>query len=230
MYMLQEITKSHVLPSRSCILVGQSFFGGGHFASTMSSHNFLFYVKIVCNQYESGHALFCEFTSCTGIFNRGKEMLDYICASGGNSQIHGYLIHSIQFADSDTTATFWQFQGTIVTQLCLLRDLQVVVAIVLTDHDDQWVKSFVTYLKSKGQKTSQTDISFLEQCNTIAGACHIIISVHSSCASTAESLVLKEPLPTPPRPIDLSLWEPFNRPEHLDSLAKDDINSCHQDI
>ncbi len=112
-------------------------FGGGHFAATISSHNFPFCVKIACNQYESGCALFCEFTSCTGIFNSRNKMLDYICASGDKSQIHGYLIHSIQFTDSDTIATSWQLQGTIVAQLRSLCDLQVIVATVLPNHDGQ---------------------------------------------------------------------------------------------
>ncbi len=90
------------------------YFGGGCFASTISSHNLPFCVKMECNQYKSGSALFCEFMPCTGIFNSRNKMLHYICASVDNSQIHGYLIHSIQFLDSDTTATFWQLQGTIV--------------------------------------------------------------------------------------------------------------------
>jgi hypothetical protein len=77
-------------------------------------------------------------------------MLDHIHASGDTSQIHGYLIHSLRFKDSDTTSTFWQLQGTIVAQLRSLRDLQVVIAIVLTDHDGRCVTSFVTSLKSKG--------------------------------------------------------------------------------
>jgi hypothetical protein len=62
-------------------------------------------------------------------------MLDYIRGSEDTSQIHGYLIHSLCFNDSKTTSKFWQLQGTIVTQLWALRDLQVVVAIVLSDHD-----------------------------------------------------------------------------------------------
>jgi hypothetical protein len=62
-------------------------------------------------------------------------MLDYIRGSGDTSQIHGDLIHSLCFKDSKTTSTFWQLQGTIVTQLQALHDFQVVVAIVLSDHD-----------------------------------------------------------------------------------------------
>jgi hypothetical protein len=51
-------------------------FGGGHFVSTILSHNLPFCVKIACNQYKSGRALFCEFTLCPRIFNSGNEMLD----------------------------------------------------------------------------------------------------------------------------------------------------------
>jgi hypothetical protein len=106
----------------------------------------------------------------------------------------------------------------------------MVVAIVLPDHDGQLVKPLVTSLKFKGWKISHTDISFPEQGNTIAGASHVIIGVHSSCAFTVKSLVFKEPPSTSPHPIGLSIWEPINRPEHLVSLDKDDLNFCCQDI
>ncbi len=92
-------------------------FGGGHFASTIILRNLPFCVSLACNQYESGCALFQEFTSCDAIFASGTEMLDYIHGSGDTSQIHGYLIHSFCFKDSKTTSTFWQLQGTIVIQL-----------------------------------------------------------------------------------------------------------------
>ncbi len=197
---------------------------------TTSSLNLPFCVKITCDQYESGHALFREFTSCNKIFISGNEMLDYICASGDTSQIHGYLIHSSRFTNSNATSTFWQLQSTIVAQLHSLRDLQVVVAIIHPDHNGQSIKSFVTSLKPKDWKISQTDVSFPEQGDTIAGTCQVIIGVHSSSASTIKPLLLKEPPPTPPCPIGLSIWEPFNRPEHLVSLAKDDDDFIRQDV
>jgi hypothetical protein len=205
-------------------------FGGEHFVSTISSHNLPFCVKIACNQYKSGRALFPEFISCPRIFNSGNKMLDHICALGDTSQIHSYLIHSLCFKDSDTTSTFWQLQGTIVAQLPSLRDLQVVIAIVLPDHDGQCVTSFVTSLKSKGWRITHSDVSYPDQGNTIAGACQVLIGVHTSCASIVEPIFLKEPPPTSTCPIDLSIWEPFNRPEHSVSLAKDDEDFCRQDV
>jgi hypothetical protein len=205
-------------------------FGGGHFALTISSRNLPFCVKIACDQYKSGGALFQEFTSCNRIFISRDEMLDYIRASGDTFQIHGYLIHASQFTDSDATSTFWQLQSTIVAQLRSLHDLQVVVAIVHPDHDGQSVKSFVTSLKPKCWKISWTDVSFPEQGNTIAGICQVIIGVHSSSASTVEPLLLKEQPPTPPHPISLSIWEAFNRREHSVSLAKDNDDFICQDV
>jgi hypothetical protein len=157
-------------------------------------------------------------------------MLDHIRASGDTSQIHSYLIHSLCFKDSDTTSTFWQLHGTIVAQLRSLRDLQVVVAIVLTDHDGRCVTSFVTSLKSKGWRITHSDVSYPDQGNTIAGACQVLIGVHTSCVPIIEPIFLKEPPPTSTRPIGLSIWEPFNQPEHLVSLAKDDEDFCQQDV
>jgi hypothetical protein len=110
-------------------------FGRGHFALTISSHNLPFCVKIACDQYKSGRALFREFTLYNRIFISGNEILDYICTAGKTSQIHCYLIHSSQFTNSDATSTFWQLQSTIVAQLCSLHDLHVVLAIVHPDHD-----------------------------------------------------------------------------------------------
>jgi hypothetical protein len=205
-------------------------FGGGHFSSTIISRNLPFCVSLACDQYKSGHALFREFTSCNTIFASGTEMLNYIRGSGDVSQIHGYLIHSLCFKDSETTSTFSQLQGTIVSQLRMLRDLQVVVAIVLSDHNSRCVTSFVRTINSNGWKILKHDISFPAQGNSVAGACHIIIGIHSSCASTAQPLLLKEAPPTSPQPLGSFLWEPFNRTDYSVSLAKDDDDFCCQDV
>jgi hypothetical protein len=74
------------------------------------------------------------------------------------------------------------------------------------------------------------DVLYLAQGNSIAGACHIIIGIHLSCASKVEPLLLKEPPPTPPGPLRSSIWEPFNRTDYSISLAKDDDNFCRQDV
>jgi hypothetical protein len=81
--------------------------GGGHFVLTVSSRNLLFLVTLACDQYECGHTLFRKFTSCPDIFGSGNDLLHHIWASGNTSQIHGYLIHSLRFWDSDTTSLFW---------------------------------------------------------------------------------------------------------------------------
>jgi hypothetical protein len=174
--------------------------------------------------------MFWEFTSCMKIFSTGNKMLDYIHGSGDSSHLHGYLIHSLRFKDSDTTSTYWQLQGTIVSQLRNLRDLQVVVAIILPDHNNCCVKSFIKTLVSNCWVLSKHDVSFPAQGDCIAGTCMCIIGVHSSCASVVEPILLRAAPPTPPRPLGIFLWEQFNRPEHSVSLARDDDNFCRQDV
>jgi hypothetical protein len=116
------------------------------------------------------------------------------------------------------------------TTACTLRDLQVVVDIALSDHDGHCVKSFVKTHHSNGWLLSKHDVSFPAQGNSIAGVCHIIIGTHTLCALTVKPILLKEPLPTPPCPIGLSIWEPFNRPNHSVCLTKDNDDFCCQDV
>jgi hypothetical protein len=205
-------------------------FGGGHFASTIATRSLPFCVKLACNQYDFGRALFREFTQCTQIFEHGNDMLNRIRSSGDCSQIHGYLIHSLRFWDSDTSLHFWQLQTSIVAELRALRSLQVVVAIVIPDHDGKCVKSFYNALKSAGWCLTSTDTSFPTHGDTISGSCRIIIRIYTSCAPTVEPLQLKSPPSSIQRPLGLSLWEPFNRTEHSVLLAMDDDNFMQQDV
>jgi hypothetical protein len=66
--------------------------------------------------------------------------------------------------------------------------------------------------------------------NMVAGRCNILIGVHSSCMVHVKTLQLKPPSPTSPCPVGAFLWEPFNPPEYLVSLARDDNDFCCQDI
>ena len=81
-------------------------FGGSHFILTVLSCNLSFQITLACDQYECGRALFHKFTSFPDIFGRGNDLLHHILASGDTLQIHGYLIHSLCFWDSDTTSSF----------------------------------------------------------------------------------------------------------------------------
>ena len=135
-------------------------FGGRHFVSMINSQNIPFRVSLACDQYESGHALLREFTTCTTILTSRSDLL--------------------------------------VSQLRMSRDLQVVMAIVLLDHDGRCVTVFVKTMHSNGWKISKHDVTFPIYGDSIAGACCVIIGIHSSCALTVEPLLLKEPLPTPP--------------------------------
>jgi hypothetical protein len=57
----------------------------------------------------------------------------------------------------------------------------------------------------------------------------VLIGVHTLCASIVKPIFLKESPPTPTRPIGLSIWEPFNWPGHLVSLAKYDADFCRKE-
>jgi hypothetical protein len=96
-------------------------FDGAHFMSTILSCNLPFHVKLACDQYEYGRALFHKFTRCPDILGSRSDLLHHIRAAVDSSQIHGYLIHSLRFKDSNTTSTFWQIQATIIAQLCSIR-------------------------------------------------------------------------------------------------------------
>ncbi len=144
---------------------------------------------LACNQVELGCTLFHEFTSCSHIFGNGKEMLNHICALGGSLHIHGYLIHLLRFRDSKTTSTFWQLQSTIVAQLRSLQDLQMVVAIILLDHNGKCVKSFILLLKWLGWVRSLSNVCFMDVVDGPAGKCRILTCIHSLCGSTVMLLI-----------------------------------------
>jgi hypothetical protein len=140
------------------------------------------------------------------------------------------LIHSLHFKDSNTFSTFWQLQSTIVAQLQSLRNLQMVVAIIIPDHDRCCVKKITQHLKSAGWYISKfNNQSFPSISATIAGCCDLVIGVHSSCASCIELLELKMPPPVSPHPLGAFIWEPFSRPEYSVSLVHDNNDFCYQD-
>jgi hypothetical protein len=205
-------------------------FGGGHFLSTISSRNLPFCVTLACDQYEFGRALFREFTNRADVFGSSSDLLHHIRSSGDSSQIHGYLIHSLRFKDSETTSKFWQIQATIIAQLRTLRNLQVIVAVIIPDHDGRCVLSFKRTLKAAGWCLStHDDVSFVDVGDSVAGGCGLLFGIHSSCTDKVEPFQLRAPPPTRPRPLGDFLWEPFSRPEHSVSLARDDDDFCRQD-
>jgi hypothetical protein len=197
-------------------------FQGGHFASTIQDCNLPFDVKLACDPFESGRSLFKEFTSCRFIFGTANKMLNHILSLGDTSLIHGYIIHSPRFRDSDMTTKFWQVQAGLVADLWLVRSLWLIVATIHPDQDSGSVKSFTSNLKSKGWIVSTEDVYFPDLGDMIDGRCRVLIAVHSSCASTTEALALKRPPPIPPRPLGEFIWEPFSRQEHAISLACND--------
>jgi hypothetical protein len=206
-------------------------FGGGHFVLTVLSHNLPFQVTLACDQYECGRALFREFTSCPDIFGSGNDLLHHIRASGDTLQIFCYLIHSLRFRGSNTTSLFWQLQSSIVAQLCSLNNLQLVVAVILPNHDGHHVTSFARTLNSAGWSVSMIDdVYFPSNGDTIAGSCYLLCGIHSSCTACVEPFALRPPPPLPPKPLGAYLWEPFSRPEHSVSLGRNDNDFCCQDV
>jgi hypothetical protein len=198
--------------------------------SSIALHNLPFCVKLACNQYKYVHALLCKLSTCTVVFSSGNELLHHIQSSGNSSQIHGYLIHCLCFKDSSATSTFWQLQLIIISHLQSLCNLQMVMAIIIPDHDRCCNTTFSKKLKSAGWCMSKlNNESFPNLGDTILRCCILIIGVHSSCTYCVEPLELKMPLACPLHPISAFLWEPFNRPEHSVSLAWNNNDFCCQD-
>jgi hypothetical protein len=204
-------------------------FHGGHFASTIQSRNLPFHVQLACNPYESGRSLFQEFTSCKHTFSSATNFLNHIRASGDTSVIHGYLIHSNRYQTIETTSNFWQLQTLIVPQLRQVQNLSIIIAMVHPDNDGRSIKTFTTNLKSNGWIVSSSDVSYPDLGNSIAGSCRLIFGIHSSCTANVEPLLLKHPPAIPSRPLAGFIWEPFDRPEHSISLARDDPGFATQD-
>ncbi len=92
------------------------------------------------------------------------------------------------------------------------------------DQDGRSMKTFWSNLKSNGWVLSSTDVFYPDLGDTIAGSCRLIIAIHSSCTSMVNPLHLNRPPSVPTHPIGEFIWEPFNRPEHAISLARNDAN------
>ncbi len=100
---------------------------------------------------------------------------------------------------------------------------------IYPDHDVRSVKTFSLNLKSNGWVLSTTDVFYPDLGDTIPGSYHLIIDIHSSCASMVNPLLLKRPPSVLTRPIGKFIWEPFNRPEHAISLACNNADFDKQD-
>jgi hypothetical protein len=135
-------------------------FSNGHVCSSILSRKLPFQIAIVCNPYESGHALFQEFATGARVFGSGNNLLNHIRASGETSPIHRYLINSYRFQTSKVTSSFWKLQLLIITQLRLIRLLSVVVAVVIRDHNRQSVTAFVRGLLAAHWKVESMDVVY----------------------------------------------------------------------
>ncbi len=118
-------------------------FSHGHFSLTIQSQNVPFHIGLACDTSEAGRSLFAEFAPSVRVFGSSNDLLHHIRASSETSVIHGYLINSYCFLTSNVTSAFWKLQLAIITQLCLIRLLSLIVAIVIPDHDGQSVRAFI---------------------------------------------------------------------------------------
>jgi hypothetical protein len=98
------------------------------------------------------------------------------------------------------------------------------VAIIIPDHDNCVVKSFIKGLGAPHWKVSLQVVSYLEIADSIVDLCTVITAVHSSCTSNDDPLVLKSPPIVTPLSVSLYVWEPFNRPEHSVCFGQDDVD------
>jgi hypothetical protein len=110
-----------------------------------------------------------------------------------------------------------------------VRNLNIVIAIVHPDKDGQSVKTFSSNLKSSGWVVSSFDVSYPDFGDSITGFCWLILGIHLSCAASIAPLLLKHPSAIPSCPLAGFIWEPFNRPEHAISLARNDPHFANQD-
>ncbi len=131
---------------------------------------------------------------------------------------------------SETITAFWQVQAAIISQLRLIQSLSMIIVMIHPDHDGRSVKMFSSNLQSNGWVISSTNVLYPDLGDTIADSCHLIIAIHSSCASTATPQLLKRPSSVPICPLVEFIWEPFNWPEHGISLAHDDADFDKQDL
>ena len=197
-------------------------FSNGHFPSTILSRNLPFRITLACDVTASGRSLFGEFAPDATVFSSGNDLLHHIRSSGDRSIVHGYLINTVRFRTSDITSRFWKLQYAIITQLRLIRALNIVVAIVIKDHDGEQVIQFRKELELNHWKVSTQQVSYNNIGDTVADHCVIIIAIHKSCENNSDSLILVTPPVIPPKPISAFLYTPFNRPDHSVSLGRND--------
>ena len=197
-------------------------FNSGHFPSTIVKRNLPFRVVLACDPWESNQALLHEFVHCPTILPSASALLDHIRASGDQGPIDGYLIHSHRYQNSEPATAFWSIQASIITQLRIIRRLNLFVAFVHPDHDGRLVSKFVKTLTLSGWVISSTKISFPDLGDSIIGTTNILVGIHDSTQSKVEALSFRTPPSPRPLPLAAFIWEPFNCKEYSVSFAKGD--------
>jgi hypothetical protein len=149
-------------------------------------------------------------------------LLDHIRASGNQSTINSYIIHSNRFQSSKPTSAFWALQTSIVTQLHAIQSLSLFVAFVHPDHNSCIVLRFANDLSQTGWFTSSTCMDFTNYSNRVVGHTIIIVGIHNSTESSVEKFQFKTPPSNLPLRLYLFLWQNFNKVEYGISYGRKD--------
>jgi hypothetical protein len=209
-----------ILAKFDCAVYG---FNSGYFPSTIRALGLPFTIVLACDPFANGRALFQEIGVCPTILSSPPALLDHIRGSGITAPMSGYLIHSNCYTSTEPTSRFWEVQVNIVIQICLLRSLSIVVALVLPDHHGRAVYlNFVQHLRMDGWIFSDTHITFTEYGDSVAGSCRLLIAIHSNTEEGCHPINIKTPPSLVPYPIAQFMWALFNKPELAISYSKDD--------
>jgi hypothetical protein len=176
-------------------------FNSGHLFSTIAKRNLPFHVVLACDPFEYGQALFHKFSKCPTVLPSAGALLDHIPLLGKQAPLDGYLIHSHRYQMNEPATTFWNIQAAIVTQLRLIRQLNLFVAFVHPDHNGRSVSKFVNQLPSSGWVLSRTTCLFPNFGDSVIGGANLVVGVHDSTQSRTEPISFRIPLSPTPLPL-----------------------------
>ncbi len=145
-------------------------FSNGLFSWTIQSQNLPFHINLACETSNAGHSLFSEFAPAAKIFSSGNDLLHP--SEHRARPLSVYLINSYRILASNVTTAFWKLQLTVITQLCLIRLLSLIVAIIISHHDGQSLKAFTRGLQAAQWKVSSWDVSYFEIVSSRLMHCH----------------------------------------------------------
>jgi hypothetical protein len=133
-----------------------------------------------------------------------------------------YFSHVPTDNDPGFQSCWWDYQVTIISSLRMHRGLQLLQIFVPTTFaGNSLANRFCKKLRASGWCISHQDISFPSFGDSIDDGRFIIFGQHTSTAASIRPLVLLAPPPTPVKPIEAYIHEPFDHMTYALSLAKD---------